>query len=546
MKLLRFLTLVLTFQVAAAFGAAETLPVFTDVTKQAGINAKHCYGDFHLTNIVEGTGAGAMFLDYNGDGWLDIYFLNGCWLRNINDNRGRRLRAKLANCLYRSNADGTFSDVTTQAGVGDKGYGVGCSAADFDNDGDLDLYVLNYGPNVFYRNNGDGTFTDISQSSGLADPNWSLSSPWFDYDNDGDLDVYVANYLEYDSGKFRSYYAAAGYPGPLSYNGQPDALYRNNGDGTFTNVTKEAGVYQPNGRAMSATVADLNNDGFLDVYVPNDAMENYYFRNTGNGTFENEGLVTGLAFGEGGQGVSSMGPAVGDVDRDGWLDIYIPDMGYGCLLMNRKDYFEDRTTPTNLAIVSGQYTGWGGILVDYDCDGYLDVFVANGNAHHEYTEEDVLMRNDGTGNFVDVADRSGPYFREKYVGRGATYGDYDNDGDLDLLVVNLNDAPKLLRNDGGSRNNWLTIEAKLAGGKTDAVGARITVTAGSLTQLKDLIPVTGYLSQADPRCHFGLGKANKADTVEIRWPDKRTTKLTDVEANQILAVVQKPRYEESR
>jgi hypothetical protein len=556
--LLRFLIIVLVFQVTAGYStaetepggegsrrlakqggfASETLPVFTDVTKKAGINVKHSYGDFDLTNIVEGTGAGAMFFDYDADGWLDIYFMNGCWLKNVNDNRGRSLRGKLANYLYRNNGDGTFTDVTEEADVGDKGYGVGCSAADFDQDGDLDLYVLNYGPNVFYRNNGDGTFTDISQASGLANSNWSLSAPWLDYDNDGDLDVYVANYLEYDSGKFRSYYPAAGYPGPLSYSGQPDALYRNNGDGTFTDVTKEARLFNPNGRAMSATVADLNNDGYPDLYVANDAMGNYYFRNTGKGTFESKGLTMGLAFGEGGQGVSSMGPAIGDVDRDGWLDIYIPDMGYGCLLMNRKDYFEDRTAPTNLAVVCGQYTGWGGLLFDYDCDGYLDVFVANGNAHHEYTEEDVLMRNDGTGNFVDAADKSGAYFREKHVGRGATYGDYDNDGDLDLLVVNLNDTPKLLRNDGGNNNNWLIIEAKLAGGKSEAVGARVTVTTGSLIQLQDLIPVTGYLSQADPRCHFGLGKRAVADVVEIRWPDGRTTKLTDVKANQILTVTQ--------
>jgi len=540
---LGLLIIAITAQIIAAGEALEKLPVFTDVTKEAGICAKHSYGDFHLSNIVEGTGAGAMFFDYNNDGWLDIYFVNGCWLKSVNDNRGRQFRGKLTNSLYRNNSDGTFTDVTMQAGVGHEGYGVGCSAADFDNDGDLDLYVLNYGPNVFYRNNGDGTFTDISQASGLANSNWSLSAPWFDYDNDGDLDVYVANYLQYDSGKFRSYYAAAGYPGPLSYSGQPDALYRNNGDGTFTDVTREAGMFQPNGRAMSATVADLNNDGYLDIYVPNDAMENYYFRNTGNGTFENEGLMMGLAFGEGGQGVSSMGPAVGDVDRDGWLDIYIPDMGYGCLLMNRENYFEDRTTPTNLAIVCGQYTGWGGILLDYDSDGYLDVFVANGNAHHEYTEEDVLMRNDGTGNFVDVADKSGDYFRKKYVGRGATYGDYDNDGDIDLLVINLNDTPRLLRNDGGNKNNWLIIEAKLPEGKSDAIGARVTITVGSLTQLQDLIPVRGYLSQADPRCHFGLGNATKADTVEIRWPDKQTTKLTNVKANQILAVIQESRYE---
>ena len=538
MNLLRFLIFVLIFYVSISSGTEQTLPVFSDVTGQAGIKFKHSYGDFDLSNIVEGTGAGAMFFDYNGDGWLDIYFVNGCWLKNVNDNRGRTLRGKLVNSLYRNDRDGTFSDVTKEAGVGHEGFGFGCSAADFDKDGDLDLYVLNYGPNVLYRNNGDGTFADISESSGLANSSWSLSAPWFDYDGDGDLDVYVANYLEYDSGKFRSYYAAAGYPGPLSYRGQPDTLYRNNGDGTFTDVTKEAGIFQPNGRAMSATLTDLNNDGFLDLYIPNDAMENYYFKNTGKGTFENEGLMMGLAFGEGGQGVSSMGPAIGDVDRDGWLDIYIPDMGYGCLLMNRKDYFEDRTEPANLAVVCGQYTGWGGVLFDYDCDGYLDVFIANGNAHHEYTEEDVLMRNDGTGRFVDVADKSGPYFREKYVGRGATYGDYDNDGDLDLLVINLNDSPRLLRNDGGNKNNWLIVQARLPGGKSDAVGARVIVTTGSLTQVRDLIPVTGYLSQADPRCHFGLGERNKADTVEIRWPDRQTTKLKDVNSNQIITIIQ--------
>jgi hypothetical protein len=542
-NLSKLLIFILIFLIASGYCAAQTLPAFTDVTKEAGINIKHSFGDFDLSNIVEGSGAGAMFFDYNGDGWLDIYFVNGCWLKSVNDNRGRKLRGKLTNSLYRNNGDGTFKDVTKEAGVGDKGFGFGCSSADFDNDGDIDLYVLNYGPNVLYRNNGDGTFTDISRKSGLANPNWSLSAPWFDYDGDGDLDVYVANYLEYDSGKFRSYYAAAGYPGPLSYRGQQDALYRNNGDGTFTDVTKEAGIYQPNGRAMSATIADLNNDGFLDIYIPNDAMENYYFKNTGKGKFEEDALVMGLAFGEGGQGVSSMGPAAGDIDRDGWLDIYIPDMGYGCLLMNRKDYFEDRTVRTNLAVVCGQYTGWGGVLFDYDCDGYLDIFIANGNAHHEYTEEDVIMRNDGTGSFIDVADKSGAYFREKYVGRGATYGDYDNDGDPDLLVINLNDSPRLLRNDGGNKNNWLIIEAKLPGGKSDALGARVIVTTGSLKQLRDLIPVTGYLSQADPRCHFGLGKATQARTVEIRWPNRQKTILRNIKANQILTVIQESQDE---
>jgi hypothetical protein len=514
------------------------LPVFADVTEQAGIRFKHSYGDFELSNIVEGTGAGAMFFDYDGDGWLDIYIVNGCWHKEVSDNRGRRLRGKLANALYHNNGDGTFAEVTETAGVGHRGFGTGCSAADFDADGDLDLYVLNYGPNVFYRNNGDGTFSDVSERSGLANPTWSLSAPWFDYDRDGDPDVYVANYLEYDGGRFQAVYPAENYPGPLAYNGQPDALYRNNGDGTFTDVTEAAGLFNPDGRAMSATVADLNNDGLLDVYVTNDAMGNGYYQNTGRGTFENFGLMLGIEFGEGGQGVSSMGPTVGDVDRNGHLDIYIPDMGYGCLLVNRGDYFEDLTAETDLARVCGQYTGWGGLLLDYDNDGYLDVFVANGNAHHEYSEEDVLMRNDGRGRFIDVADRSGPYFRQKHVGRGATYGDYDNDGDLDLLVVNLNDSAKLLRNDGGNRNHWLKIEAKLHGGKLDAIGARVTVKTGSLVCIHDLIPVTGYLSQTDPRAHFGLGSAKTAELVEIRWPDGRVTQLRDVPGGQILLVTQ--------
>ncbi|MBC8472582.1 MAG: CRTAC1 family protein [Planctomycetes bacterium] len=533
---LQFLTLLVVLQGSVI--AEQELPVFTDVTNQAGLTAKHSYGDYDLSNIVEGTGAGVMFFDYDGDGWLDIYFVNGCWLKSVNDNMGRNLKNKLHNSLFRNNGDGTFSDVTEKASAGDKGFGFGCSAADFDSDGDLDVYVTNYGPNVFYRNNGDGTFTDISATSGLADSKWSLAGAWFDYDGDGDLDLYVTNYLQYDGGKFRSFYAASGYPGPLSYTGQSDTLYRNNGDGSFSDVTKEAGVYNPNGRGMSATVGDINNDGLLDIYVANDAMENYYYRNLGNGSFESEGLFMGLAFGEGGQGVSSMGPAIGDVDRDGYMDIFIPDMGYGCLLINKKDYFEDLTASSNLALICGQYTGWGGLLIDYDSDGYLDVFVANGNAHHEYTEEDVLARNDGKGIFVDVARDSGTYFNEKYVGRGATYGDYDNDGDLDLLVSNLNSSLKLLRNDGGNRNNWLVVEAKLSNGKTDAIGSRVTITTGEVKQIHDVIPVTGYLSQADPRSHFGLGSAEKIDQVEVRWPNGKVTKLTDVKVNQFLKVVQ--------
>ena len=536
--MIRTVVIVIPLGLGAAWAVAApgALPTFEDATEQAGIHFKHSYGDHNLSNIVEGTGPGCALFDYDGDGYLDLYLLSGCWLREVNDNLGRDLRGKLANALYRNNGDGTFTDVTDRAGVGDSGYGMGVSAADYDNDGDRDLYVLNYGPNVFYRNNGDGTFTDVTEQAGLGDPLWSLSAPWLDYDGDGDLDVYVANYLEYDAGKFRDFYAAAGYPGPLSYKGHPDKLYRNNGNGTFTDVTTEAGVYRPGGRAMSAVATDLNNDGWPDVYVANDATPNFYFANTGRGTFKEEAVAAGLAFGEGGQGASSMGPVIGDVDRDGLLDVYIPDMGYGCLLINRGAMFADLTAPSNLAVVCGQYTGWGGGLLDYDNDGYLDVFVANGNAHHEYTEEDVLVRNDGRGGFIDVADQSGPYFRQKYVGRGAAFGDYDNDGDIDIVVMNLNGPAKLLRNDGGNRNNWLIIAPNLANTGIEAVGARVTVTAGNLRMVQEVAPVSGYLSQSDPRCHFGLGRATRADRVEIRWPNGRTTTLNDVKANQIIEV----------
>ncbi len=515
--------------------AEQHLPTYADVTEQAGIRFKHSHGDVKMDNIVKASGGGAMFFDYDGDGWLDIYLCNGRYNPEICSNRGRTLRDKLRNALYRNNHDGTFTDVTEQAGVAGKVFSFGCSSADFDNDGDLDLLVLGYGPDEFYRNNGDGTFTDISKQSGLDDPLWGLQAVWFDYNGDGLLDVYVVNYLAYDGTEI-PFYAPTGFPGPLTYQGEPDKLYRNNGDGTFTDRTEEAGLVNPNGRGMGATVADLDNDGRLDIYVTNDAMANDFFRSLGDGKFVEDALMRAMAYGESGEGVSSMGPDAGDFNLDGWLDLYIPDMDYGCLLRNEKEFFQDVTTSTGLGLICGQFTGWGGLLLDYDNDGLLDIFVANGDPHKEFGEEDTLARNNGAGKFIDVAKDSGPYFQEEFVGRGAACGDFDNDGDLDLLVNNLNGPAKLLRNDGGT-NQWLTIAARLPNGKSDAIGARVSVTAGETTQIRDLIPVRGYLSQSDPRQHFGLGKAEKADRVEIRWPDGRITQQTDVPVNQILTIV---------
>ena len=536
----KVLSAVLVTALATAPLASQSSPiVFTDVTEEAGIAFQHSFGDEDLSNIVEGTGPGVIFFDFNNDDLPDLYFPNGAWMPEINDNRSRSLKGRLSNALYRNNGDGTFADVSSEAGVDDQGYGMAASAADYDGDGDLDLYVVNYGPNVLYRNNSDGTFTDVTAEAGLEDPLWGVSAPWLDYDGDGDLDLYVANYLEYDEGAFRDYYAAQAYPGPLAYKGQQDHLYRNNGDGTFTDVTGEAGLLAPNGRAMSAIAIDLDLDDDQDIYVANDAMSSSFWVNDGQGRFTDQALVQGLAFGEGGQGASSMGPAVGDVDRNGLMDVWIPDMGYGTLLSQyEKGLYADVTARSNLALICGQYTGWGSGLVDFDNDGYLDVFVANGNAHHLYTEEDVLARNNGSASYEDVARDAGPYFEAKHVGRGAAFADIDNDGDMDVVVVNLADEPRLLRNDSGASNHWLKVVPLLSDGKTVAIGARVTVTVGSQQSIQPVHAVSGYLSASDPRPHFGLGTAERADRVEIRWPDGQVQEFSDVATDQILEVVQ--------
>ncbi len=521
----------------------SSLPVFTDITKDSGLVFKHSYGDHHLDNIVEGTGTGACFFDFNNDGLQDIFLPTGVWTKGVSDNDGRDLRGKLAGRLFRNLDKGKFEDVTAKSKIKAGTFTSGCTAADYDNDGDVDLYLLNYGPNQLWRNNGDGTFAEVAAMAGLADGRWSVHAVWLDYDLDGDLDVYVANYLLYDDGKFRDFYPAQGYPGPLSYAGQPDALYRNNGDGTFTDVSKETGVFKPNGRAMSVTAADFNNDGYMDIYVANDAMENYYFENTGQAAFVERALELNLAFSEHGQGVASMGPFYSDVNRDGWMDIYLPDLNYCSLLVYnpREKTYENTSDKSGVAQIMGQYAGWASVIFDYDHDGWTDVFTVHGNAHHEYVQEDTLARNLGGGKFKDVSRESGAYFQEKYVGRGAAWADIDNDGDIDLLVANLNSAARLLRNDGGDRRTWLMLDLRLQlpNGKTrTAIGARATVRAGGLTQVDDVNPVRGYLGQGDPRLHFGLAGAASAD-VEIRWPDGNVETHKGVRANQMVTFVHK-------
>ncbi len=515
-----------------------TLPQFVDVTASAGIGFVHSIGDNELSNIVESSGAGCVFFDYDNDGDLDIYLVNGRYLETVSSARGRHLAGKLKNSLYRNNGDATFTDVTEKAGVGDTGFGMAAVAADYDNDGDRDLFVTNYGRDSLYLNNGDGTFTDVTAKAGVGSELWSLGASFFDFDRDGLLDLYVGGYLVFDP-EYRNFYAAEAFPGPLSYQGQKDILYRNNGDGTFEDVTRAAGVYSTRGRAMGLSACDIDDDGDEDLYVANDGMENYLYRNRGNGTFEEIALRTGTAFGQNGEATSAMGPEFGDYDGDGLIDLLVPDMGYGCLYRNTgKGLFEEKSAEMGIAVVLGQYTSWSGNFLDYDHDGVLDVFIANGDAHHLEPEEDTLFRGAGGRPFVDVSAASGSAFKLKAVGRGSAAGDFDGDGDLDLLVLNLNGPARLYRNDGGNRGNWIMVRTVGTAGNRDGIGARIRVKSGGTTQVRDIRSSSGYLSQSDPRAHFGVGKSKKVDRIEVRWPSGRTSTLDNVKVNQVVTVTE--------
>ncbi|MFQ6091518.1 MAG: CRTAC1 family protein [bacterium] len=514
-------------------------PVFVDVTAQSGIMFQHSFGDDDMSNILESTGSGCAFFDYDGDGHLDIYAVSGCYLDGINDIGHKGLR--LTNHLYRNNGDGTFTDVTEQAGVGDEGYGMGCVVGDYDNDGDPDLYVTNYGPNTLYRNNGDGTFRDVTEEAGVGDTLWGVGAVFFDYNNDGYLDLYVGNYLEFDP-EYRLYYEADEFPGPLAYPGQRDVLYRNNGDGTFTDVTEAAGVLNE-GRAMGVLSSDYDDDGWVDLFVANDAMENYLYRNNGDGTFTEVGLESGTAFSEHGDAASSMGGDFADFDLDGDLDLLVPDMTFNSFYRNLgHGFFEDVSAQIGVAEISGQYWSWGGDLFDYDNDGDLDIFISNGDGHRLDTQEELFLANvpgpKGERVFKDVAGQSGEFFRHKSVSRGMAVGDYDNDGDLDVFILNLDQPSILLRNDGGNRNHWLMIQLRGTKSNRDGVGARVTLRTGDLKQVEEKKTGTGYLSQNDPRLHFGLGDRRHIEKVVIRWPSGVTQRLTNIDADKIMTVIE--------
>jgi len=514
----------------------ETMPIFVDVTKNAGLTFEHSFGDDQMSNLIESNGAGCAFFDYDGDRDLDIFFVNGAYIKDLSHPRGRYLAGKLTNALYRNNSDGTFTDVTEQAGLWHEGMGMACISGDYDNDGDADLFVTNWGPNVFYQNNGDGTFTEATAEAGLKNDLWGIGSTFLDYDGDGYLDLYVGSYLEHDP-EYRYFYAPEGFPGPLAYHGQPDILYHNNGDGTFEDVTHSAGIYKPEGRAMGVSSCDIDDDGDMDIFVANDAMENYLFRNNGDGTFTDVAIETATGFGQSGEATSAMSGEFGDIDLDGFIDLVVPDMGYGCIYKNTgAGYFEEMSAQMGMAAACGQYTSWSGNFLDYDSDGYIDLFISNGHSQRLNSQEDLILRNDRGLRLVDVSSISGNDFQEKFVGRGSAAGDYDDDGDLDILVLNLNSRPRLLRNEGGNKNNWLMIHVIGTQSNRDGIGTRIHLTAGGIRQTRWIMSASGYLSQSDFRAHFGLGKHQRVEKIELRWPTGNIQTLKDIKVNQIKTI----------
>ena len=513
------------------------------VTENAGIDFQHVDGRCGRRYFLETVGSGIAFFDYDSDGFLDIYFVNGADLPGFTSN------SPPTNKLYRNNRDNTFTDVTDTAGVGDIGYGCGCAVGDYDNDGNLDLYVTNFGKNVLYRNNGDGTFTDVTQRSGVGESRWSLGCAFADYDNDGFVDLYVTNYIDFrfEDHKSCTQYGAGTYCPPESFPGSPDTLYRNNGDGTFTDVTWEAGIHNADSRSMAVVFGDYDDDGFVDCYVGVDAGENLLYHNEGGGTFTNVGWKAGVEADENGNVQGTMGVDFGDCDNDGFLDLVA--LNYqeqpNAVYRNVGDgFFNDISFAAGMGY-SLPYVGWGVDFFDVDNDGDQDLFVANGHLQDEvekfddtttYPQLNQLLINNGEGGYSNCTPQSNSALKLFKVSRGLASGDYDNDGDVDLAISNANDTPDLIRNDQGNRRNWVAIQTIGTISNRAGIGAKVKLSASGLTQTDEVRSGSGYLSQNDLRLHFGLGDRISIDFIEVRWPSGVVDTIKDILPNQVLVI----------
>jgi hypothetical protein len=532
---------------AAAFADANSsLPQFLDISRDAGLAFQHTNGASRDKHLVETMGSGALFFDYDGDGWIDAFLVDG---GSIADPAlARRARHR----LFHNRGNGTFEDVTTRAGIEHSGYGMGACSGDYDGDGRPDLYVTNGGPNVLYRNRGDGTFADVTAAARVGDPRWSASCAFADLDRDGDLDLWVTNYVNADPknppfcGDARAGHRF--YCHPLKYDPLPNTVYRNDGHGTFTDVSDEAGVGALRSNGLGVVVADYDDDGWPDVFVANDNLPNFLFHNRGMLRFTETGLAAGIAVAADAKPRAGMGIDTGDYDGDGRLDLVITNLDFEMHTVHRglaQGLFADATAESGIGFPTLPFVGFGVALLDVDNDAQLDVAIANGHildnapqfrAGSTYMQRKLLFRNTTGRRFVESGRQLGPGFGSAKVGRALAAGDIDNDGDLDLLVSNNGQAAELLRNDGGNSGNALLVKLRGAGMNADAIGARVLVTTGARTQRRDVKAGSGYLSQHDLRQHFGLGGATTAERLEVRWPSGRLETVRDIAANQIVTI----------
>ena len=525
---------------AAQAPSAAPVPVirFEDASDKAGINFVHSFGSRQLGSLLEGTGAGCIWFDYNNSGRESLYVVNG---RSLDDSmHPYPLKEKPAtpphNHLYRNDGNGHFTDVTEQSGLDPDMYGMAVTAADYDNDGFIDLLVTGYGKTILYHNDGNGHFTDVTEKAGIKVDGWAISSTWLDYDKDGCVDLFVGRYVKFDP-KYRAFYAADNYPGPLDYEGETNKLYHNNCDGTFTDVSDKSGIGAFVGRTMGVTAADFDNDGWDDIYVSNDRTENFLFHNKHDGTFEEIGSDTGTAFGQNGESTSSMGPVFADFEGRGVLDLWVTDGHYNRLLHNMgKQGFEDIGASNGVSQTNGQYVSWRTGVYDFDNDGLLDILIFHGGLIHLIPQEHTLFRGLGEGKFADVSEQGGAVLSTRTTARGACFGDYENDGKVDAFVVNLGGRGTLLHNVSTNTGHWT--EIKLVGTKSnrDGIGARVEVFAAGKRQTAERVAGSGYLSQNDERLHFGLGAATTIDKLIVHWPSGIEQTLEKLSVDKVLTV----------
>ena len=517
---------------------------FVDITDQAGIKFKHVSSP-EKKYVVESMSGGVALFDYDHDGYLDIYLVNSLTVDMV------KSKQKTRSALYHNNGDGTFTDITDKAGVGDIGWGMGVAIGDYNNDGWDDIYVTCLGPNHLLRNNGNGTFTDVTQKAGVGDPRWSTGAAFVDYDNDGKLDLFVSNYVDFDVNNLPEFGKGRtcqfkGIPvqcGPRGLKGAGDTLYHNNGDGTFTDVSKKAGVADLDGYyGLGVIASDFDDDGLVDIFVANDSTPNFLYHNNGDGSFKEIGFPAGVAVNENGSEQGSMGVTLGDYDHDGRLDLFITnfDDDYNTLYHNDgKGSFTDVSYAAKVAAVSLPYVGWGTWFFDYDNDGWPDLLVINGHVYPQlptYRQRNFVHHNNHDGTFTEVGEQLGAPFLEKRTGRGAAFGDIDNDGDVDVVINNLDGPPQLLRNDGGNANNSILIKTIGVKSNRDGSGARVKIVSGDLTQIGEVCSGGSYLSQSDLRIHFGLERRTKIDLIEVHWPSGVVDKVRNVGANKILTI----------